>query len=270
MSLNDWKNMDLKTIDNPTYYEKYNWDKANLDESLKRKIKKIREILPQGIHSIADIGCGDGTITQQIKNNHFIVGIDRSKTALMKVILPRILSSADQLAIKDNSFDLVLSSELLEHLEDDIFNSTLEEIKRISRKYILLTFPNAETIEKDFVKCPNCGNVFNKSYHLRKLTVQNITPHFKGYKIVTQFEYGKGKRRYKKWLLKIKHKFVSSESWIPNRWTSTTSRETMCPKCEMFFILNYKFSLLGFILDGLNTILSPFNPYWRFLLLEKS
>ena len=42
----------------------------------------------------------------------------------------------ENLPFEDNSFDLVLCCEVLEHLPDDIYQDALKEIQRVSNEYI--------------------------------------------------------------------------------------------------------------------------------------
>ncbi|MBK8628516.1 MAG: hypothetical protein IPN86_24085 [Saprospiraceae bacterium] len=44
---------------------------------------------------------------------------------------------------------MALSSEVLEHLPEEIYNSTTKELSRISKKYILISVPNDESIQGD-------------------------------------------------------------------------------------------------------------------------
>ena len=44
------------------------------------------------------------------------------------------------LPYKDNSFDLIICSEVLEHLEHP--DKALEELQRVSKKYVALSVPN--------------------------------------------------------------------------------------------------------------------------------
>jgi hypothetical protein len=143
-------------------------------------------------------------------------------------------------------------------------------MKRISKKYIFLTVPNGEVLEKDFIQCPNCGWKFNRAYHLRSLKLRNIKDYFSDYDVIKTIEFGSGKRGYNKFLLNLKHSFVPSQAWIPKYWTNNSSRESMCPKCETTFTYQYEFNLLGFFCDTLNILFSPHKPYWLFVLLEIS
>jgi len=195
--------------------------------------------------------------------------VDRSKSALSFVKTKKILSSSEKIDVPHKSFDMVFSSELLEHLDDKSFQDTIGEMKRISRRYIFITVPNSETIEKDFIKCPDCGWIYNRSYHLRSLSLEKLISHFLEYKIIKIFEYGAGKRGYNRHLTILKHKLSPSSSWMPPRWTHKSEWETFCPKCEKSFIYKYRFNFISCLCDLANIFLSPHKPYWLFILLEK-
>ena len=261
------KNKNL--LDNPSYYECFNWEKSNLGVHLRNKIEKIFELIPSDVKTIIDIGCGDGTITNELAKKYKVTGVDRSDNALKFVTTTKILSSSEKIDVLDKSFDMVFSSELLEHLEDKVFYATIKEMKRIRKKYIFLTVPNNETPGKDFIKCPNCDWIFNRAYHLRSLNLKKIKEYFSDYTVIKSIEFGSGKRGYYKLLLNIKHKFVPSSSWIPKYWTRNSLRKSMCPKCETAFTYQYRFNLLGFFCDTLNILFSPHKPYWLFIPLEE-
>jgi len=255
--------------DSRKYYENFDWESAELKEKLQEKIDLILSSIPNDVKSMIDIGCGDGTISNKLKNYYKVTAVDRSINALKFLETSKICASADKIPIKSQSFDLVFSSEMIEHLPDAIFYDAINEFKRITKKYIYLTFPNNENVEKNFVKCPDCGTVFNKIYHLRKLNLDIIKNLFPEFEVVFKTEHGLKIRYYNKVIAKIKHSIVSSDSWIPLRWTPENKRNTTCPDCGKHFKIPYKFSILGFLLDSLNIILSPKKPYQLFVLLKK-
>lgn len=258
-------------MDNKKYYENFNWETAHLSTRLKEKINKIIDAIPNDVNSILDVGCGDGTISESLNIKFNVIASDRSLNAVKHVKTRRLANSADLIALKSNSVDLVFSSEMIEHLPDKIFASAIKEFKRVSRKYVFLTFPNNENIEKQFTQCSQCDFIFNKSYHLRSLNSKNIKYHFPEYNIIKEFTTGIDIRQYNKFLSRIKHKFSPSTSWIPNYWTKGDNalRETMCPNCGYSFIIPYKFNLLASICDGLNILISRKIPYQLCILLEK-
>lgn len=256
-------------MDNTEYYEKFDWDEAKLNQKIMDKIDLIIRSVPSEVNTIADIGCGDGTISN-VLNKHFkTIAIDRSYNALKYVESDRNQASADQLPLKTNSVDLVFSSEMIEHLPEEIFAKAIAEMKRISKKYIFLTFPNNENIDKQLVQCPECKYNFNKSYHLRTLNSQIIKRLFNDFKVVTKFEYGLEVRDYSRTLSKIKHIFTPATAWIPSFWTPNQKRDTMCPNCDNSFVIPYKFNIFAYSLDMINIVISKKRPYQLCILLEK-
>ena len=256
-------------MDNINYYEQFDWAKANLAEKLIEKIIVIKKNIPKDVFTIIDIGCGNGIISNSLNDEFNIYAVDRSRNALQYVKTKKILSSADNLGISSNTFDLVLSSEMLEHLAEDIFIRAINELKRISKKYIFITVPNDENIRKKLAKCPSCDMIFNTVYHLRRINLDLIKSLFPEYHVIKSFTFGNKMRDYSQFLEKIKHKFSPASSWIPNYWTKDGRRATMCPSCSTKFDIPYKFHPIGFICDVLNVLVSKKKMNQLFVLLEK-
>jgi len=249
-------------------HNQYDWDSINTKSDLIRKAQKILDLIPSDVQNIIDIGCGDGTLTNVLASRYHIIGLDINLQGLARVKTLKILSTANETPVADSTFDLVFSSELLEHLDSRIMEDTIYEMERISKKYILITVPNNETIERDYIKCPHCNHVFNKSYHQRSFTKNKISVLFPNHEVIRHIEFGVGKRHYNKLLLKIKHRYSSPNSWIPKRWTGDMIRKTMCPKCLEKFEYLYQFHPVSFLCDIINLLISPHRPYWLFVLLK--
>lgn len=98
--------------------------------------------------TILDAGCGEGfTIIKLIQAGigEKIEGVENSKIAisLSKKVNPQLAikyGSIYSLPYKDSSFDLVICTEVLEHLDDP--QKGLKELIRVSNKNLLLTVPN--------------------------------------------------------------------------------------------------------------------------------
>lgn len=255
-------------MDNPKFYEDFDWSQLET-QALKPKIEKIFEIIPSDVKTIIDIGCGNGHITNALSKKFDITGVDRSQNALRHVESKKIKASCDQVPVEDKSFDLVFSSELIEHLEDDVFYKTIEEFKRISKKYIFLSIPNRENVKKNLIQCPECHYIYNRSYHLRGFTLAKIKKYFEEYEILYVCETGSLIRHYNQFLSMIKTKITPPNSWIPYYVMPKEKRKTFCPKCEHKFDYPYRFNLFSFAIDMLNILLSPKRPYWLMIFLQK-
>ena len=84
---------------------------------------KIFDDMVNGIGAnlqILDVGCGDGVISEPlIKNGHFVAAVDLPTvaTAGAKSKVSAVMAGdAETLAFADGTFDLVIASEVLEHL----------------------------------------------------------------------------------------------------------------------------------------------------------
>lgn len=114
----------------------------NFFNCLSKEVKKLN------INSILDAGCGEGFTLEKLRKEKIgkaYEGVDFLETAidLGNKAHPNLTlrkASIYELPYKDNSFDLVLSTEVLEHLDDP--KKGLKEIARVSKKYILLSVPN--------------------------------------------------------------------------------------------------------------------------------
>ena len=98
----------------------------------------------EDVNSVIDIGCGEGFIINCL-NRPDITGVDISKKALdiAKRKNPGCnfcTGSVYDLSFKESSFDLVIATEVLEHLENP--EKALQEIGRISSSYCLFSVPN--------------------------------------------------------------------------------------------------------------------------------
>ena len=255
-------------MDNTAVYDKFDWSYINRDY-LKGKIEKIIEWIPENVQTIVDIGCGNGVITNVLGSHYDVTAVDRSKHALESVETKKLSASADSIPLPDQSFDMVFSSELLEHLNDDLLKGTISEIKRLSKKYVFITVPNDENPDKLSIRCPECKYVYNSPNHLRRFKASDFSALFPEYKTLKILAFGSKVRYYNPAILKIKKSLAPASSWIPKYWIEESKRNTICPNCENEFNYPYKFNPIATGLDIINVILSPKKPCWLFVLMEK-
>lgn len=126
------------------------------------------------IKTILDVGCGEGFTLARFKKKQIgkrLEGIDYALEAITlgkKMYPTLILRQGDiyTLPYNDNSFDLVICSEVLEHLEKP--QKALKEIKRVSKKYCLLSVPNEPLFMiANFLRGKNWSRLGNDIEHIQ-------------------------------------------------------------------------------------------------------
>ncbi len=92
-------------MDNKAVYENFDWESFK-ESNLGDKITKVMEMIPSGVKSILDVGCGNGLITNALGDKFDVTAVDRSENALKYVKTKKIQADADQIPLPDHSFDL--------------------------------------------------------------------------------------------------------------------------------------------------------------------
>jgi ubiquinone/menaquinone biosynthesis C-methylase UbiE len=100
------------------------------------------------VASILEVGCGQGWLlkdTGEAHPNARLVGIDMRPEALefARELVPRgefLLQDAHELPFDDASFDLVICSDVLEHVENPA--AVVGEIRRVSRGFAVIAVPH--------------------------------------------------------------------------------------------------------------------------------
>jgi ubiquinone/menaquinone biosynthesis C-methylase UbiE len=127
----------------------YKFPLGNIFEGIRiKKIKKVAAI--QGGYNVLEVGCGHGHVLDVIlKKNAKVIGVDINFNSLMisnKRLdgkdVSLIQSNAHNLPFKDKTFNVLICSEVLEHLPN--LEEVLKEFKRVIKPNgkIIITVPN--------------------------------------------------------------------------------------------------------------------------------
>jgi 2-polyprenyl-3-methyl-5-hydroxy-6-metoxy-1,4-benzoquinol methylase len=116
---------------------------------LVREKLKYLQFLPKDVSSVLDVGCGRGEFLYLLKERGIQAeGCDIDDVLLEKSARFARVKKVNVLelsqAYPENSFDLVTCLHTLEHTLHP--HTTLQELKKVTRKYILLAVPNARYI----------------------------------------------------------------------------------------------------------------------------
>ncbi|MCX5677992.1 MAG: class I SAM-dependent methyltransferase [Candidatus Omnitrophica bacterium] len=141
------------------------------------RLRNIVGAIPEDARAILDVGLGGGFIFGELKRKNGVrcFGIDLSPELVGRLKDPRVcVADAKNIPFKDRQFDLVLAADILEHLKDEYFDESVSELKRVSRKYILINSPFKDAIDWPVALCNKCNREFNVYGHIRAVNEKLI------------------------------------------------------------------------------------------------
>jgi SAM-dependent methyltransferase len=144
----------------------------------------ICSMIPAGVTSVLEVGCGDGLIINSVTAPD-TMGVDISRAGLSSVQGPSLLCSLEELPFEDGRYDLVIASEVLEHLPEEIYQRSLSEIARVARAHILLSVPHREYLKANITRCPSCGREYHRNLHERSYRPRDLVHLFGGFEMVS-------------------------------------------------------------------------------------
>ena len=201
------------------------WDQE-LQIGQRNLIQAITDHWPAEITSVLDVGCGDGKITQALAERTGAVfhGLDASYEALARIRhLRTTVGSAAELPFPDRAFDAALSTDVFEHLPEDVEAAAWSELFRVARNWVFLAVPFREELLDATTRCPSCGAQYHVNWHLRAYDFKDLAS-----------------RAPQGWHLSSL--ILSGEAWSPmlppetvwrrqilDEWSGWT--EALCPQC---------------------------------------
>lgn len=214
-----------KTAEAEFDYEK-SWALKNapVDHKEAQRVRQTLDLIPGDVRTVLDAGCGDGRVSMALSDQYRVVGIDVSYSALSREARRRRVAGVlTQLPFRDRAFDLVLISEVIEHIPAHALPQVLGELRRVSRQYVLVTVPYRETLEDGFVRC-ECGFVFHKWGHLQSYDEARLVSLYPDMAAVRVQLLGGEKPADPRWLKRL-------ERFWGGRYAEPDA-DTSCPECH--------------------------------------
>ena len=95
---------------------------------------------------ILEIGSGSLGITPYLKRE--IDGLDVDFTGPQTQLVNKIKGTADKIPFRKNSYDVVVSVDVLEHLQKETREKAITELLRVAKKLVIIVTPIGELSEK--------------------------------------------------------------------------------------------------------------------------
>lgn len=167
-----------------------NWKSVELSKEKAEQIETILFFINKYLnHSTLDyfeFGCGNCHVTnflfseiESLYDNIKFHVSDISKVGLAQCNenFQKTLVTQEQMSFTKlyNQMDIVTSFEVFEHLDENLHSFYLQELLKISKKYILIGLPYRELLEKRRVYCRSCGYDGHIYGHLRSYNIEKFS-----------------------------------------------------------------------------------------------
>jgi ubiquinone/menaquinone biosynthesis C-methylase UbiE len=167
------------------YYEQVKMDPVHSIEL--ERIRTIHQYI-QLSDSVLDVGCGDGRVINLLKNK-IVIGMDYSDNFLRYVKREKKKWDIRKpWPFPNDSFEVIILADLLEHLTNKDQAFVLNEAKRVAKNRVIINVPFQEDLDLSLCYCPNCGCKFHKNLHKRSYTLPDLKQLLASFKICS-FSY---------------------------------------------------------------------------------
>ncbi len=251
----------------PRYFERAEvWAQdLTVDPFWAQKFRAITAMFPEGTASVLDVGCGDSAFARMLSNRARVVGADFSLTALRLAHGPVVCSTAERLPFADESFDVVVSSEMLEHLPTEKLRKVTAELQRLARKRVIVSVPYRENLRLRYMRCPRCGHTFHCYGHVQCFDLPRLRRLFAGCRLVMWTHCGQYSWDYHPLLLYVRQ-------YLGDKWFYWEKAHPRCPRCGHEAFVPHG-NRLGSWCDLTNALLLHHtvaaHPYWIVTAWEK-
>lgn len=111
---------------------------------------QVNEIKSTGAKSILEVGMGNGFTSQYLSQR----GLQIDTLDIDPELNPTFVGSVTSIPIDSNSYDCVVCYEVLEHMPFDCFFIALSELCRISKKWVIISLPDASRSYRILARLP--------------------------------------------------------------------------------------------------------------------
>ena len=162
-----------------------------------RRLQLIRRYVELERRWILDVGCGIGTYVRRFSDlSPHAYGLDLSAERLAEARMPNLVAAeAETLPFKDETFDVLVFNEVIEHVRDD--RQALRDALRVlkDRGHVVIYAPNRlypfETHGIYWRGAYRFGNKFGVNY-LPTFVRRKLVPHAKAYRAGDIFRLWEG------------------------------------------------------------------------------
>ncbi|HOO69392.1 MAG TPA: methyltransferase domain-containing protein [Bacteroidales bacterium] len=150
-------------------------------ESEVQRVESVMRMLPEGAVNVLEAGCRDGYITLKLAAKYpAVTALDLKLPQIDHPNVTCVKGDITSLPFKDNSFDLTVCTEVLEHIPPEKLGKACRELMRVSRRYLLIGVPYKQDLRVHAMKCIHCGTINPTTGHVNTFDEDLLKTLFNG------------------------------------------------------------------------------------------
>lgn len=116
---------------------------------------QINEVLKLSPKNILEIGIGNSFVSNYLTKYE----IDLITLDFDKRLGPDVVASVIDIPFKNESFEIVVCYEVLEHIPFEFFQRALTEMYQIAKKFVILSLPDYSRVYRVHIEIPKYGEI---------------------------------------------------------------------------------------------------------------
>lgn len=143
-----------------SHYFKPKYNKLDRFISYFYQVDLISEFSNKSGRKILEIGKGNGLVSEYLKES----GFDVTTFDFDKNLNPDIVGDIRYINLEENSFDIITSFEILEHIPFEDVEDVLKKLRKITNKYLIISLPYRSTGFEFALKFPGIRSILGKDF----------------------------------------------------------------------------------------------------------
>ena len=209
----------------------------DLSDLERERLTRTLAAIPDDARNGLEIGFNDLRVTRLLAQRIDLVSIDIPRGVDSAAGFRLAFADIRNLPFGDKAFDVVVCTEVLEHLSDSALIRGARELQRVARKYLLITVPYRQNLQVAVFKCADCGYICHAHGHIQSFDEERLSSFFPGVRTVEMTTIARIPGTAPSWMCVATHR-------LGNSWDPLAGDE--CPACKASARLP-KENVLGFL-----------------------
>jgi SAM-dependent methyltransferase len=157
------------------------------------RIRALFDLIPPGGQRALDVGARDGYLSARLAGLFpSVTAVDLETPARIPPGVAWVRTNATRLPFPDRAFDLVLCSEVLEHIPARHLRAACSELARTARRHLVIGVPFAQDLRSGRTTCAHCGGKNPPYGHVNVFDERNLDGLFPGLRVAKREFVGDG------------------------------------------------------------------------------